>query len=649
MTSGSSHSTPVKSASTSNCRRQGRLHNLDIRSRLTLLVCACVAPVWVAAGFLVDYGYQTKRSLIEARMLETAHALTLTVDQKLFSIQSSLRVLATSPHVSSGDLAGLHAQAREVLSDYPEADIIMADASGQQVINTYRKFGEPLPRRAVSDTVRRVFDSGRPVITDLFRGAVTKRPLIGIDVPVYVDGKVTFDLAMTLPAEQLTGILRQQHLPEEWLGVILDRQGVVVARTLNPERFVGQSARPQFLKRIGEVAEGSIEMLSYENVPQTFMFSRSATTGWTVTIGQPTATLWAEVHQWLWWTISAAALLSLLGLLLALRMGRRIANSISALAEPARALGQGEPVILGPEAIRETRAVGLAMLEASRQLGRRAEERQRAESELRAGRDALAEAFDRLQSLNTELREAKIAAESANHAKSAFLANISHELRTPLTSIIGFAEIIRDQSREAGGNPLHAEYADDILNSGKQLKGQVNDIIDIVKIESGKMGILPIPMAVAQMVRSALWQIRDDAAQRGITLETRLPEDELEIWADERTARQVLSNLLSNALKFTAEGGTVTVSAAAAPNGGIEISVADTGAGIPAERLADLMRPFEQVNTRYSRSAGCTGLGLSLVRGLVELHGGRIDIRSTLNVGTTVTVYFPPQGDDAPE
>ena len=145
MTSGSSHSTPVKSASTSNCRRQGRLHNLDIRSRLTLLVCACVAPVWVAAGFLVDYGYQTKRSLIEARMLETAHALTLTVDQKLFSIQSSLRVLATSPHVSSGDLAGLHAQAREVLSDYPEADIIMADASGQQVINTYRKFRCPEP------------------------------------------------------------------------------------------------------------------------------------------------------------------------------------------------------------------------------------------------------------------------------------------------------------------------------------------------------------------------------------------------------------------------------------------------------------------------------------------------------------------------
>ena len=163
------------------------------------------------------------------------------------------------------------------------------------------------------------------------------------------------------------------------------------------------------------------------------------------------------------------------------------------------------------------------------------------------------------------------------------------------------------------------------------------------------MGVLPIPMAVAQVVRSALWQIRDAAAQRGIAVETRLPEDELEIWADERAVGQVLHNLLSNALKFTAEGGTVTVSAAAAPNGGVEIGVADTGAGIPADRLADLMQPFEQVNTRYSRSTGGTGLGLSLVRGLVDLHRGRVGIRSTLHVGTTVTVYFPPRGDAAPE
>ncbi|MEI7609120.1 MAG: cache domain-containing protein, partial [Rhodospirillaceae bacterium] len=215
--------------------RRIRRGELSIRSRLAALVCVCVLPVWGAAGFLISYAYEGKRALVESQMLETARALSLTVDQKLLAIQSSLRVLATSPHLTAGDLAGLHAQAREVLKDYPEADIVMADSGGQQVINTYRNFGEPLPRRGVSEAVRRVFESGKPVITDLFRGAVTRRALIGIDVPVFVKGKVVYDLAMTLPAERLTDILLQQHLAAGWLGVILDSQGVVVARTLNPE------------------------------------------------------------------------------------------------------------------------------------------------------------------------------------------------------------------------------------------------------------------------------------------------------------------------------------------------------------------------------------------------------------------------------
>ncbi len=632
---------PLKSVAAAGGVRRGRLAGLTIRSRLALLVCACVLPVWFAAGFLVDYAYQAKRTLIEARMLETARALTLTVDQKLLSIQSALRVLATSPHLTTGDLAAFHTQAREVLKDYPEADIIMADAAGQQLINTYREFGEPLPRRSVSDIVRRVFESGRPAVTDLYRGAVTKRPLIGIDVPVLLNGKVAFDLAMALPAERLADILWQQHLPEGWLGVIVDSQGVVVARTLNPERFVGQRSRPRFRQRLSEVAEGSLEMLSFENVPQTFVFSRSATSGWAVTIGLPTESLWSEVHRWLWWTLSAAGLLSLLGLMLAVRMGRRIASSIQALAEPALALGRGKPVSIDSGTIRETEAVGRAMVEASRQLRQRSEERDRAEEELRASRDALKEAFDSLQSLNAELGEAKAAAESASRAKSAFIANISHELRTPLTSIIGFAEIIRDQSLGPVGTPVYTEYAADILSGGRQLKALVNDIIDLVKIESGKMEFAPIPMEVAAVARSVLWQVRDKAAERRIVLESRLAPDLPELWGDERAVKQILLNLLSNALKFTAEGGVVTLSAVAAADG-VEITVADTGIGIPADCLAELMRPFQQVGARYTRSAGGAGLGLSLVRGLVDKHGGRVELRSVLGAGTEVTVFFPP-------
>lgn len=642
---------PPKVLAATDADRRSWFGDLTIRSRLALLVCACVVPVWFAAGFLVYYAYQAKRTLIEAHMLETARALTLTVDQKLLSIQSSLRVLATSPHVSVNDLAAFHAQAREVLADYPEADIIMADASGQQVINTYRNFGEPLPKRAISETVRRVFESGRPVVTDLYQGAVTKRPLIGIDVPVFLKGKVAFDLAMTLPAERLADILWQQHLPPDWLGVILDGEGMVVARTLHPERYVGQRTRPQFFKRLHEVQEGAIELPSFEGTPETFVFSRSAASGWAVTIGLPTEALWSEVHEWLWWTVTAAGLLSLLGLMLAVRMGRRIAHSIQALEGPALALGHGEAVVIGPETIRETKTVGRAMVAASRRLQQRSEERDHAEEELRAGRDALKTSFDSVQSLNTELQQAKAAAETANYAKSAFIANISHELRTPLTSIIGFAEIIRNQSQGPVGNPLYVEYANDILASGRQLKAQVNDIIDIVKIESGRMEFAPIPMEVASVARSVLWQVRDGARLRRIALDQEIAPDVGELWGDERAVKQILLNLLSNAIKFTPEGGSVMLSAVNAPGdggagdggGGVEVTVADTGIGIPADRLADLMQPFQQINTRYTRSAGGAGLGLSLVRGLVDLHEGRVDIRSTLGAGTRVTVWFPPR------
>ena len=621
-----------------------RFGDLTIRSRLALLVVACVFPVWLAAGFLISYAYQAKRTLITANMLETARALALTVDQKLLSIQAGLRVLATSPHVSTRDFAALHAQARQVLTDYPEADIIMADASGQQVVNTYRSFGEPLPRRAVSETVRQVFATGRPVLSDLFRGAVTGRPLIGIDVPVLVDGTVAYDLAMTLPAEHLTDILWRQHLSEGWLGEILDSRGVVASCNRHPERFVGERSPLPLLDMLAAQPEGVIGMATGEGGPQTFVYSRSPVTGWAVAIGLSTDKFWGEVHSWLWWTVSAATLLSLLGLLLAFRMARRIANSIQALAAPAAALGRGEAVSIGAGMIPETKAVAEAMAEASQCLRQRAGERDQAEEALRLSRDALKEAFDSLQTLNADLDRARAEAETANHAKSAFLAAISHELRTPLTAIIGFAEIIRSQSQGPVGNPVYVDYAADILDGGRQLKARVDDVIDFVKIESRRMELAPIPMTVATLVNGVLRQVGNAAGPCGIALESRLAPDLGELWGDERAVTQILLKLLANAIKFTREGGTVTVSAAAV-DGGIVLTVADTGIGIPADRMGELMLPLHQINSRYTRSAGGAGLGLSLVRGLVELHHGRVDIDSAPGVGTRVRVFFPARPD----
>ncbi|CAK0749389.1 two-component system, cell cycle sensor histidine kinase PleC [Azospirillaceae bacterium] len=240
-----------------------------------------------------------------------------------------------------------------------------------------------------------------------------------------------------------------------------------------------------------------------------------------------------------------------------------------------------------------------------------------------------------------ELERLKEAAEEANRAKSAFLATMSHELRTPLTSVIGFSEIIRDQCFGAVGNPVYAEYAGDINESGLHLLNLINDILDIAKIESGKMSIDPAPLETQNILSSVCRLIRQRAVANNLDISLSLPADIPELWADERAVKQIVYNLLSNAIKFTPAAGRIVLTADAGQNGGVEISVSDTGIGIPPNQLSRVLRPFEQIENVYSRAKGGTGLGLPLIKGLIELHGGTLTIESYPGVGTKVRVWFP--------
>jgi two-component system cell cycle sensor histidine kinase PleC len=240
-----------------------------------------------------------------------------------------------------------------------------------------------------------------------------------------------------------------------------------------------------------------------------------------------------------------------------------------------------------------------------------------------------------------ELGRLKNAAEAANRAKSAFLATMSHELRTPLTSIIGFSEIMRDQSFGPVGTPVYAEYANDINESGLYLLDLINDILDVAKIESGKMILDHQHIDLRHVLSSACRLVKQRVLRHELEMITRVIEPVPSLWADERAVKQVVYNLLSNAIKFTPRGGRVLLEALAGTDGGVEIRVSDTGIGIPAGELSRVMLPFEQVENHYSRSAGGTGLGLPLIKGLVELHGGTVTIESKLGEGTTVRVGFP--------
>ncbi|WP_158046123.1 ATP-binding protein [Skermanella pratensis] len=245
-----------------------------------------------------------------------------------------------------------------------------------------------------------------------------------------------------------------------------------------------------------------------------------------------------------------------------------------------------------------------------------------------------------LEEMARRLRTARDEAERANRAKSEFLANMSHELRTPLNAIIGFSEML--ESGYGGSlSERQASYTRDIHESGQHLLQIINNVLDMSKVEAGQYQLFETAVDIREVARTALSIVGGQARDRGLSLEMDMAADLPMVMADERTLRQVLLNLLSNAVKFTHSGGRITLAGTVTANGDVEVHVGDTGIGIPPESLDLVMEPFQQANGSFSREYEGTGLGLTISKNFIELHGGRLSIASEVGVGTSVTVLLP--------
>jgi len=247
-----------------------------------------------------------------------------------------------------------------------------------------------------------------------------------------------------------------------------------------------------------------------------------------------------------------------------------------------------------------------------------------------------------LDEMSRRLTNSVEQAEAANRAKSAFLANMSHELRTPLNAIMGFSEVMKDQHLGPMDNNRYLGYAGDIHSSGRYLLGIINDILDLSKIEAGKMTVENAEeFPLRQALEGTLAICVPLAEKFGVRVETRLPPETVRLIAVERMIRQIMINLVGNAIKFTPAGGVVQISGGASACGGYAVTVQDSGIGMSEQEIVQALTPFGQIENKLTATHNGTGLGLPLAKAMLELHDGRLEISSVPGSGTRIVLHFP--------
>lgn len=578
---------------------------MRLRSHLQILTLGTLLPV-VLFGFAATAVIaERERNLVRRGGTERTLALLTAVDAELDGYLNSLQALAGSAALSDGNLEAFHAEAVRALSLQPGwKNIELARPDGDIVLEAIEPFGVELGLVEERPSFETAVRDGRSSIRDLY--PKDDEHLFGVRTPVIENDSVVYVLSALVDPGEMHRLLERQRLPTDWVGVVLDANNRIVARTMDSETMVGRLASVSLRDALAQRPEGWFRGTTLEGTEVYTPYTRSLRSGWTVAMGIPADAVNASAVE-VGWIFAAGIIAALLAaILLANGLSRRIARPIASLASSARAIGRGEPV----------------------------------HPPTRAGVGEVREVSRVLERAAADVREREAALRAADRAKDEFLAMLGHELRNPLSALTSAAEILHISGSAENGP---ARRAGEVIDRQvRHMTRLVDDLLDVSRVTTGKVKLELAPLDLAEAVRSVL----DTLEAAGRLSEHDVEIDLSPVWveADRSRIEQIAANLIGNALKYTPGGGriAVRVHGASGDDGEAVLEVEDTGAGMSRDLAARVFESFVQGDSSLDRGAGGLGLGLTLVKSLVERHGGTVGARSEgPGRGSRFTVRLP--------
>jgi signal transduction histidine kinase len=613
-------------------------HTLGIQARLTMLALMTALPLVVLASVAILRTVDDQRAQLQRDVRERVEDLLSDVDRQISAIQAELRVLAVSPSLQADDFFAFDRQMREALK-IQGTSIVLLDTKAQQLINTNRPFGEPLPRAINSEMLDRVVETGKPQISDLIIGAVLRRPVLTVGVPVFRGGKVAYVLVMVLGPEILSALLQEQDLSADWTAAIFDRKGLTVARTRDLDRFIGQPAAPILLKEMAGAAESWFPNITKDGLAVYSTFRRSQISGWTVAIGLPREFVDAPLRRAQRIAFGGGGAVLALSLALAGWMARAIRRPVKALIAATKALGSGEPIGSLIGGVRELDEVGVALRSTAAALGRN---RVQLESMVAERTQELATANERLRAEIGAREQAQAALLQAQkmEAMGQLTGGVAHDFNNVLTAVSGSLALLEPRISDERSLRL-LRTAQRGASRGAQLTESLLAFARKQRLDPVPADLNSIAVEMSEMLRSSI----------GAAVEIRqaLAGDLWPVLIDISQIETALVNVALNARDAMPGGGVLLIETANIRGGNDELpaevasqdcvlmSLRDTGTGMSPEVIE---RAFEPFFTTKEIGKG-TGLGLSMVFGVVRQSGGVVRIRSCLREGTTIQIYLP--------